>query len=113
MERLLTLLQDTSIKYFENCQTKFDFIFLDGDHSALTVYQEIPLALKLLNSNGIILLHDYYPGGKPLWSNSPVISGPYLATERLIKEGADLIVLPLGNLPWATKLIQTIRLLRC
>jgi len=95
---------DTSIKYFENCQTKFDFIFLDGDHSASTVYQEIPLALKSLNSNGIILLHDYYPNGKPLWSNNSVISGPYLATERLIKEGADLTVLPLGRLPWATKL---------
>jgi predicted O-methyltransferase YrrM len=98
---------DTSIKYFENCQTKFDFIFLDGDHSALTVYQEIPLALKSLNSNGIILLHDYYPSGKPLWSNNSVITGPYLATERLIKEGADVIVLPLGSLPWATKLNST------
>ena len=50
---LVNFVTDTSIKYFENCQTKFDFIFLDGDHSALTVYQEIPLA-QLLNSNGII-----------------------------------------------------------
>ena len=93
-----------SIKYLEETETKYDFIFLDGDHSALAVYQEIPLALKLLNSNGVILLHDYYPHGKPLWSNSRVISGPYLATQRLIEEGADLKILPLGSLPWPTKL---------
>jgi predicted O-methyltransferase YrrM len=94
---------NTSLKYFEISQAKFDFIFLDGDHSASTVYKEIPLALKSLNTNGIILLHDYFPNSKPLWSNNSVIPGPYLATERLINEGADLTVLPLGNLPWATK----------
>ncbi|RYE52594.1 MAG: class I SAM-dependent methyltransferase [Sphingobacteriales bacterium] len=103
-ETFVDFVTDASINYFENCQTRFDFIFLDGDHSALAVYQEIPLALRLLNTNGVILLHDYFPGGKPLWSNNSVISGPYLATERLIQECGDLTVLPLGALPWTTKL---------
>lgn len=95
---------DTSLNYFAQCKWRFDFIFLDGDHSAKTVYQELPAALKLLNQNGVILLHDYFPKLKPLWSNGSVIPGPFLATERLAKEGANLTVLPLGRLPWSTKL---------
>jgi len=94
---------DTSLHYAANCTQKFDFIFLDGSHAASIVYQEIPLALKLLNQNGVILLHDYFPGMKPLWSDGTVIPGPYLATERLSKEGINLVVLPLGKLPWPTK----------
>jgi predicted O-methyltransferase YrrM len=95
---------DTSIHYAAHCSRKFDFIFLDGDHSARTVYQEVPVALSLLNPSGIILLHDYYPEMKPLWPNVSVIPGPFLATERLLKEGAKLAVVPLGGLPWPTKL---------
>jgi predicted O-methyltransferase YrrM len=99
---------DTSLSYFSKCQQGFDFIFLDGDHSAKTVYQEIPAALKLLNQNGVILLHDYFPKMKPLWSDGSVIPGPFCATERLAREGANLVVLPLGKLPWPTKLQSNI-----
>lgn len=93
-----------SLEYLSQCQLKYDFIFLDGNHEAKTVYQEIPVALKLLAKNGMILLHDYFPGMKPLWSNGTTIPGPFLATERLRYEGARLKVLPLGKLPWPTKL---------
>lgn len=93
----------TSVQFLESCDKTFDFIFLDGNHSAATVYQEIPLALKLLNPNGVILLHDYFPKGMALWSDGTIIDGPYRATERFKKEGAPLSVLPLGNLPWPTK----------
>ena len=97
-------IQGSSVDYLKNAPQKFDFIFLDGDHSVQAVYQEVPLALNLLNPNGVILLHDYYPNGQSLWSNNYLIDGPYRAIERFVAEGADLIVLPLGNLPWATKL---------
>lgn len=93
-----------SIDYLSRCGRKFDFIFLDGSHAAEVVYQEVPLALQALNENGVILLHDYYPELRPLWSNGKLIGGPYLATERFKQEGAKLTVLPLGNLPWPTKL---------
>ena len=92
-----------SLKFLEQSIQKFDFIFLDGDHSAYTIYQEVPLALKVLNRDGVILLHDYFPENKPLWDNDHKISGPYKAVERLINEGANLKVLPLGELPWRTK----------
>lgn len=90
--------------FMVTCKDRFDFIFLDGDHAAGTVYQEVPAALKLLNPGGIILLHDYFPDLKPLWNNGSLIPGPCLAIERLCNEGARLRVLPLGELPWPTKL---------
>ena len=99
---------DTSLQYAASCEQKFDFIFLDGDHSAKTVYQEIPVALSLLNQNGVILLHDYFLNMYPLWSNGSVIPGPFLATERLREEGSNFMILPLGELPWPTKLQSNI-----
>lgn len=101
---LVDFIKDTSLNYAKKCQRTFDFIFLDGDHSAKTLYQEIPVALNLLNKNGVILLHDYFPNKKSLWSNGSVIPGPFLAIERLRSEGVDVAVLPLGKLPWPTKL---------
>lgn len=93
-----------SLPYMKECRQEYDFIFLDGDHGAKTVYQEIPAALEILKPGGLILLHDFFPGLKPLWSNGAVEMGPVLATERLKSEGAPLKVLPLGELPWPTKL---------
>jgi len=93
---------DNSLNYFAECTRRFDLIVLDGDHSARTVYQEIPGALHVLNPNGVIVLHDYYPDLKPLWADVPMIPGPFLATERLQREGAKFVVLPLGQLPWPT-----------
>jgi predicted O-methyltransferase YrrM len=102
---LVNFITDTSLNFALNCHRTFDFIFLDGDHSSATVYQEIPVALNLLNQNGIILIHDYFPGMQPLSSNDGlVISGPFLAVEKLRREGLNLSVLPLGKLPWPTGL---------
>jgi hypothetical protein len=93
-----------SLGYLKTTAQKFDLIFLDGGHEAATVYQEVPAALKLLNPGGLILLHDVYPNGKPLWSDGVVVPGPWLAIERFAKEGASIRVQPLGALPWPTKL---------
>jgi predicted O-methyltransferase YrrM len=99
---------ESSFRYLEKCQKKYDFIFIDGNHSASNAYQDIIFSLKLLNKNGIILLHDYFPNEKPLWFDGSIIYGPYRATKRIIEEGSDLIVLPLGSLPWETKLESNI-----
>lgn len=93
----------SSLDYLRDGERGLDFVFLDGDHTAQTVYREIPAALRLLNTDGVILLHDYFPGAKPLWSDGAVTPGPFLATERLRAEGAGFEVLPLGRLPWPTK----------
>lgn len=82
---------------------KFDFIFLDGDHQAGAVYQEVSASLKRLNQGGVILLHDFYPEGKALFPDDTIIKGPWRAFHRIREENPSLNVLPLGNLPWETK----------
>ncbi len=101
---LVTFHVADSVEFLRATHQSFDFIFLDGLHEARQVYREIPLALSRLNAGGFILLHDYFPGLRPLWSNGYVICGPVMGVNRLIKEGANLKVLPLGELPWPTKL---------
>jgi len=93
-----------SITFFDRTDQRFDLIFLDGDHSTKIVFKEISMSLRILNTNGVIVLHDYFPHGKPLWSDGLVTSGPFEATERLRGLGAKLKVIPFGALPWATKL---------
>ena len=93
-----------SLSYLATTTETFDLIFLDGDHSAATVYQEVPAALRCLAPGGVILLHDYFPGGRALIRGEPVIPGPWLGLSRLQQEGARLEVLPLGELDWPTKL---------
>jgi predicted O-methyltransferase YrrM len=104
VDEQVMFIKRSSLEYFADCQERFDFIFLDGDHTARTVYQEVPAALQLLHPEGLILLHDYFPELRPLWADGSVIRGPWLATERLRTEGANLKALPLGDLPWPTKL---------
>jgi len=84
-------------------QDRYDFIFLDGDHRARSVYQEVSMALSLLATNGVILLHDYYPGVKSLYPDDAAICGPFYALERIRRENPNIDVLPLGSLPWPTK----------
>ena len=91
---------------------KFNMIFLDGDHSATTLYEEIPLALNSLD-DGIIILHDYFPKLNPLWKNQKPISGPFLATQRFIDEGNPFYVIPFGELPWITKFNSNFTSLAC
>ena len=94
---------ERSLDYLNRCEDQFDLIFLDGDHRATTVYQEVPRAARLLAPGGWILLHDYYPNLRPLCGGDSVIDGPFLALRRLKAHSADLEVLPLGMLPWPTK----------
>jgi predicted O-methyltransferase YrrM len=105
---LVSFVAMDSLEFFQKCTQRYDLIFLDGSHSSATVYKEIPVALRVLRFGGYILLHDYFPNLRPLWPNGAVVPGPYLATQRLAKEGAPIEVLPLGELPWRTKLHSNI-----
>jgi predicted O-methyltransferase YrrM len=100
----VTFITSDSVAFLSKTNLRFDIIFLDGDHSKETVLKEIPKSLKVLNKDGVILLHDYFPDSKPLWSNGSVISGPFEAAEELRMRGARMRVIPFGALPWATKL---------
>lgn len=93
-----------SHEFLAQTEESYDLIFLDGSHEAQNVYPEVSLALQRLAPGGHVLLHDYFPKGRPLWSDRHVLPGVWLATERLRQEGAQFQVRPLGNLPWPTKL---------
>jgi predicted O-methyltransferase YrrM len=82
---------------------KYDFIFLDGDHSAPAVYQEVSVALNLLEPDGTILLHDFYADGKRIYPNGMVVPGPFLAAQRVHSEFPHLNFVPFRELPWETK----------
>jgi predicted O-methyltransferase YrrM len=84
-------------------EERYDLIFLDGDHSTLAVYREISAALGALNPLGLILLHDFYPGGKSLVPGGDVITGPATAADRICGETNEIVFVTLGNLPWQTK----------
>src|SRR5882724_7348975 len=60
---------------------KFDFIFLDGDHSAPA----------------------FYPEGTKIYPDGMVVPGPFVAAQRIHHEIPKLNFLPLGELPWETK----------
>lgn len=93
-----------SLRFLGETSETYDFIFLDGSHDADFVYQEVPRALHRLSPGGYILLHDYFPDMEPIWQGDYYISGVMPAIKRLRNEGHPIGVLPLGELPWPTKL---------
>jgi predicted O-methyltransferase YrrM len=105
-ESFVDFVVSDSVEFLNNTNEKYDFIFLDGDHSYGTVYQELPIAYEKLKDNGIILFHDYFEDYKPLWKSSAnVLEGPFRAVSQLLKDGLKLHVEPCGELPatWKTK----------
>ncbi len=53
--------RDTSDKFFEQNKLKFDCIFIDGLHEYDQVRKDILNSIKILNKNGVIILHDCLP----------------------------------------------------
>ena len=54
-------LRKTSDDFFKDNNDKFDCIFIDGLHRYHQVIKDIKNSLNILNSEGIILLHDCLP----------------------------------------------------
>jgi len=104
LERFVNFHVSDARAWMRQTATQYGLIFLDGNHNADCVYQELPLALSRLAAGGTIVLHDFFPEGRALWRDGYVIGGPWLAISRYAREHAGLRVLPLGELPWPTKL---------
>ena len=100
----VTFVQSDSVEFLKTTNQTFDFIFLDGDHAAPKVYQELQLLQRVMEPGATVLLHDYFPNGRALWKGSLPNTGPWKAAQRLRKEGAPIDVVPLGALAWPTKL---------
>lgn len=83
--------------YLAGSHSAFDFISIDGWHEDFCVYQEIPLAIGKLNPDGLIFVDDYHP---PHFKPAPgcdFVAGPYIAVQRLLKEGLPVRVIEVGK----------------
>jgi len=89
--------------FFAENKRKYDLIFVDGAHSKALAKKDIWNALKAVAVNGHIILHDYFPEGKPIWEGKIAIMGVYEAVEELIAEGVLIDVFPLNELAYETK----------
>lgn len=94
-----------SADFLNRASEKFDFIFIDGDHSAPAVYQDVALALGVLSPGGIIVLHDYYPQNRPIYPSwKQICPGLEVALKTIAEETSGALeAIPLGVLPWETK----------
>jgi predicted O-methyltransferase YrrM len=96
---------DDSVSFMSKAEDKFDLVFLDGSHDADAVFNELNSLHAILAADSTVLLHDYFPGGRPLWSNNHVIYGPYLAAKKFfLKSPSGVTISSLSPLPWETKL---------
>ena len=77
-----------SLEFMAECDARYSLIFLDGDHSAHTIYREVPTALGLLG-DGIHLAAQLLPGRVTLLGGHPDV-GPWLATKRLGRGGTAI-----------------------
>lgn len=102
-DQMVTFSASGALAHLAHTTETYDMIFLDGDHSAGAVYQEMAAALHRLNPGGVILLHDFYPQGRALFADGNVIPGPFQAARRIEREMPDIQITPLGALPWPTK----------
>ena len=62
-------LRMTSDLFFLENKNKFDIIFIDGLHVYEQVIKDIFNSIKILNPDGIILIHDCLP--RKLWYQTP------------------------------------------
>ena len=58
LEKRWTCEKNTSLAYLFKCSKNFDVVFVDGDHNYYTVLHELRLLSGLLNSGGLIFIHD-------------------------------------------------------
>jgi predicted O-methyltransferase YrrM len=89
--------------FLEKTDRRFDFIYIDGSTAAAAVYRCLQSLPRVLGNEAVVLMHTYYPNGRPLWPGEPAISGPWRALLRLESEGTGITARHLGELPWPTK----------
>jgi len=86
--------------FFAKCEEHFDFVFIDGSHRAVDVYDDIRNTLQNMRPEGIVVLHDYHQKGQRADTQEMPIPGVYLAVQRALREAGNLAVLPADPVPW-------------
>jgi hypothetical protein len=54
----------TTSEFFKSNHAKFDVVFIDACHNITSVIEDLENSVRVLNRNGVVLLHDVDPIGK-------------------------------------------------
>jgi predicted O-methyltransferase YrrM len=97
-QRKVWAVRSTSAEFFANCDHDdlFDFIYVDGDHHALTVLHDGLQALDHLRPGGILAFDDYTWGRHLHVADRPAAAIDFILD--VCAEGLDL--LERGNQVW-------------
>lgn len=102
-ERKIVKVKLTSDYFFRNNREKFDFIYIDGDHTAYGVIKDAVNAFEVLNPGGIIAFDDYqWSGGTDPADRPGMAINAFLQIYRKRVE-----VLVNGYQLWVTKKEET------
>lgn len=89
-----------SSRYVNSSKNKFDFIFIDGNHSEVGAYFDILHSIIALNDDGVIILHDYNNPYDPTPNIQKGMYGVYWAIERVKKIFPDINTIPIKSVPY-------------
>lgn len=89
----------TSVNFFEEAiqrNEKYDFIFIDADHSKDAVKLDFAMSMKCLSDQGVLVLHDTFPINKIVTARERCDDG-YLAIEELgqVVSDYELVTIPI------------------
>ena len=84
-KKKIILKRQTSDKFFKKNNSKFDLIYIDGNHLKSYVIRDINNSIKFLNEGGLIILDDYAMSG--WWKD-----GVTRAVEHFKKKGSIKIL---------------------
>lgn len=80
----------TSDDFFRNNKKKFDFIFIDGQHTAEQSLKDFDNALDHLNEGGVIAFHDTLPHNK-VYTGIDWCGEVWVTAVRLVQSGFRIV----------------------
>jgi predicted O-methyltransferase YrrM len=106
-ENEFNFIESDALLFLKNCNTIYDFVFVDDWHEEQHVYQELSYLKNLVNINGLIVLHDLmhsyshphynktvYPAGHEFGG-----MGPYGAVTKFVEENKnyEYVTIPVNH----------------
>jgi 23S rRNA U2552 (ribose-2'-O)-methylase RlmE/FtsJ len=87
----------TTNDFFREDERTWDCIFVDADHMRPQATRDVISSLKVLNDDGLMLMHDTYP--PTIEAVNPMVCGDVFKTYLALAERTDLevVTLPLLN----------------
>ena len=85
----------SSDEFFRTDERTWDCIFVDGDHMRPQATRDVVNAMRVLNDDGLIFLHDTYPPDTHPQTASDIVCGDVYKTYLALAERTDLEVVTL------------------